>query len=87
MVPGLQVEALIQELAGAGGPALGVALDSDVAERLHAYARSVAHFPTAVKEFRWRNGWFYGLSQDALGQGRPDPCPTHTAMLQQLGVV
>jgi hypothetical protein len=24
--------------------------------RLLAYARSVAHFPTAVKEFSWRNG-------------------------------
>ena len=52
-----QVTALIDEMA-AGicksdpsvkfGPALG--------ERLCAYARSVAHFPTAVKEFEWRNG-------------------------------
>jgi hypothetical protein len=83
----LQVETLIEELGAAGAAALGVTLDANVAERLHAYARSVAHFPTAVKEFQWRNGWFYSLSQDALGRGEPDPCPMHTAMLQELGVV
>eukprot|EP00913_Durusdinium_trenchii_P001216 g1119.t1 len=30
-------------------------------DRLAAYARSVAHFPTAVKEFEWRNGAFYEM--------------------------
>ena len=44
------MEALIWELAAAGSAALGVALDPGVEGRLCAYARSVAHFPTAVKE-------------------------------------
>lgn len=48
---------------------------------------TVAHFPTAVKEFSWRNGFFYGLSQAAAAQGRPDPCPTHTAWLHEVGTI
>lgn len=48
---------------------------------------AVAHFPTAVKEFSWRNGWFYGLSQAAAAAGQPDPCPTHTAWLKEVGTV
>lgn len=56
-------------------------------DRLAAYARSVAHFPTAVKEFEWRNGPFYDISLQAKAAGRPDPCPQHTAGLEKLGVV
>lgn len=48
---------------------------------------AVAHFPTAVKEFPWRNGWFYGLTQAAAAAGQPDPCPTHTAWLKEVGAV
>ena len=79
-----EVVQLIGELAAAGAGALGVTLDAGVEERLCAYARSVAHFPTAVKEFQWRNGWFYGLSQAA---GAADPCPAHTAWLKEVGAV
>lgn len=50
-----EVSALIAELAAAGSAALGVRLAAGVVERLNAYARSVAHFPTAVKEFDWRD--------------------------------
>ena len=46
----LQVETLITELAEAGSAALGVQLDEGTLPRLSAYAKSVAHFPTAVKE-------------------------------------
>lgn len=56
-----------------------------VISRLLAYARSVAHFPTALKEFQWRNGYFWDLSQAALAAGRPDPSLTHTAWLRQYG--
>lgn len=45
-----QVEKLIQELAAAGSQALGITLDDGTLPRLLAYARSVAHYPTAVKE-------------------------------------
>lgn len=55
-----------------------------VSARLHA---AVAHFPTAVKEFQWRNGYFYGLSQQAQAAGQPDPCPTHTAWLKEAGAI
>ena len=48
---------------------------------------TVAHFPTAVKEFPWRNGYFYGVSKAAAAGGLPDPCPTHTAWLQEVGAI
>jgi len=91
-----QLKALVNELCAAGEGALGVTLEDGVYERLGshgvyerltAYGRSVAHFPTAVKEFEWRNGWFYELTKAALAAGRPDPMPLHTAGLKTLGVV
>ena len=82
-----EVAQLIEELAAAGSTALGVALESGVQERLCAYARSVSHFPTAVKEFGWRNGWFHELSAAAVAAGRPDPCPMHTALLKEVGAI
>ncbi len=44
-----EVSRLISELASAGSAALGIKLDDGCVERLLAYGRSVAHFPTAVK--------------------------------------
>ncbi|KAG5523193.1 hypothetical protein RHGRI_035119 [Rhododendron griersonianum] len=38
-------------------------------------------------EFKWRNGWFYSLSEKAIAEGKPDPCPLHTAWLKELKVV
>ena len=34
----------------------GVMFKEGAVDRLLAYARAVSHFPTAVKEFEWRNG-------------------------------
>lgn len=82
-----EVEKLILELAAAGSQALGITLDDGTVPRLLAYARSVAHYPTAVKEFPWRNGWFYSLSQQAERAGRPDPCPFHTELLRATGSI
>lgn len=82
-----EVSELIQELAAAGSAALGVQLESGVVERLNAYARSVAHFPTAIKEFEWRNGYFYQLSQEAVLAGKSDPCSMHTALLQEVKAI
>ena len=47
----------------------------------------MAHFPTAVKEFEWRNGWFHAISAAAVAAGKPDPMPQHTAGLKTLGVI
>ena len=69
---------LIDELAGAVTQAQGVKFGPGVGERLCAYARSVAHFPTAIKEFEFRNGFFWELSETAEDEDRPDPCPLHT---------
>lgn len=76
---------MIEELAGAGAGALGIQLGDGLRERLEAYARSVADYPTALKEFEWRNGWFKKLSHAASTAGEPDPCPIHTRLLAELG--
>ena len=70
-----------------GEAALGVSLPDGAFDRLAAYGRSVAHFPTAVKEFEWRNGWFYDITNAALAAGQPDPMPLHTAGLKALSVI
>lgn len=82
-----QLKPLVDELCAAGEEALGVKLPTGAYDRLAAYGRSVAHFPTAVKEFEWRNGWFYDISKAALAAGKPDPMPLHTAGLKKLGVI
>jgi len=82
-----ELKALVGELAAAGAAELGVTLDDGVFERLTAYGRAVAHFPTAVKEFEWRNGWFHKISKKALADYKPDPMPLHSAGLKALGVV
>ena len=43
--------------------------EGSTTERLMAYARAVAHFPTAVKEFEWRNGVFHDMSVAAMKEG------------------
>mmetsp|Transcript_82051 Transcript_82051/g.253601 ORF Transcript_82051/g.253601 Transcript_82051/m.253601 type:complete len:216 (-) Transcript_82051:181-828(-) len=84
-----EVDSLIGELAGAiTAEYADVQWDRSVlCGRLAAYARSVAHFPTAVKEFEWRNGAFYDLSLKAKAAGRPDPCPSHTDGLSKVGAL
>ncbi|KAL7191555.1 hypothetical protein ACSBR2_023603 [Camellia fascicularis] len=82
-----EVCSLITELASAAAAEKGIAFEDGMEDRLCAYARAVAHFPTAVKEFKWRNGWFYSLSEKAIAQGEPDPCPLHTTWLKELEVV
>eukprot|EP00258_Populus_trichocarpa_P037835 XP_024453854.1 uncharacterized protein LOC18094378 isoform X1 [Populus trichocarpa] len=82
-----EVSSLITELASAAAAEKGIVFEEAIEERLCAYARAVAHFPTAVKEFKWRNGWFYSLSEKAVSEGKPDPCPLHTSWLKELKVV
>ncbi|XP_022153862.1 uncharacterized protein LOC111021267 isoform X2 [Momordica charantia] len=82
-----EVSSLIAELACAAAAERQLVFEDGIEERLCAYSRAVAHFPTAVKEFKWRNGWFYSLSEKAIAAGKPDPCPLHTAWLKELKVV
>jgi hypothetical protein len=80
------VDLIILELAAAGEKELGVKLNAGLVDRLCAYADSVAHFPTALKEFDFRNGWFLeNCTMKALKQGLEDPCPTHTQWLAEAG--
>ncbi|CAI0420977.1 unnamed protein product [Linum tenue] len=88
----LEVSSLIKELASAAAAEKNIVFDENIEERLCAYARAVAHFPTAVKEqtnvqFKWRNGWFYSISEKAIAGGKPDPCPLHTAWLKEIKVI
>ncbi|KAM0957131.1 hypothetical protein EV1_025137 [Malus domestica] len=82
-----EVSSLIAELASAAAAEKGLVFEEAMEHRLCAYSRTVAHFPTAVKEFKWRNGWFYSLSEKAIAEGKPDPCPLHTTWLKDLKVV
>ncbi|EOY26158.1 Uncharacterized protein TCM_027572 isoform 3 [Theobroma cacao] len=82
-----EVSSLIAELASAAAGEKGITFEGAMEDRLCAYSRAVAHFPTAVKEFKWRNGWFYSISEKAIVEGKPDPCPLHTAWLKELKVV
>ncbi|KAF5758057.1 hypothetical protein HanXRQr2_Chr16g0725001 [Helianthus annuus] len=82
-----EVISLIGELASAAAAEKGIVFEVGIEERLLAYARAVSHFPTAVKEFKWRNGWFYSLSEKAIAQGKEDPCPLHTKWLKELNIV
>ncbi|KAI6689796.1 hypothetical protein NL676_026624 [Syzygium grande] len=82
-----EVDSLIKELASAAAAEKGLLFDEGMEDRLCAYSRAVAHFPTAVKEFKWRNGWFYSLTEKAIAEGKPDPCPQHTAWLKEIKVI
>jgi hypothetical protein len=44
------VSSLIAELASAAAAEKGIVFEEAIEERLCAYSRAVAHFPTAVKE-------------------------------------
>jgi ketopantoate reductase len=52
----VEVVALVEELMAGSAAECGVAFEAGTVERLLAYSRTVAHFPTAVKELEWRNG-------------------------------
>lgn len=80
-----EIYGLISELENAASEFTGNKFPSEVPARLCAYARSVAHFPTALKEFEWRNGWFTELTFNALAKGLPDPCPLHTEIMKTVG--
>lgn len=50
-----QVSKLIEELASAAAREKSLTFEEAMVERLCAYSRAVAHFPTAVKEVKGYN--------------------------------
>jgi len=69
------VEAVINELVAAVSAKEGISFPDGTAERLAAYTDVVTDFPCAVKEFEWRNQYFYDLGDDA--------CPVHNGLLRE----
>lgn len=69
------VESVIKELAGAVSAVEGITFPEGTLERLSAYTDVVADFPCGVKEFEWRNKYFYDLGDAA--------CPTHNSLLRE----
>lgn len=69
------VEQVVSELVAAVSAKEGIEFQDGTIERLAAYTDVVADFPCGVKEFEWRNQYFYNLGDDA--------CPTHNALLRE----
>ena len=76
-----EVKDIIAELAAAASWETGCTFTADLDERLCAYARSVAHFPTALKEFEWRNGWFADITLKRASRMMADLSPKHTSII------
>jgi len=68
------VEQVVTELVAAVSAKEGITFSSGAMERLAAYTDVVASFPAAVKEFEWRNSYFFNLGDEA--------CPTHNGLLK-----
>lgn len=69
------VQDLVHELVSAVRVKEGITFAPGTMERLAAYTDVVANFPCAVKEFEWRNQYFYHLGNDA--------CPIHNRLLNE----
>jgi hypothetical protein len=69
------IKQVINELVVAVSNKEGIAFSEGTIERLAAYTDVVADFPCGVKEFEWRNQYFYKLSDEA--------CPIHNRLLRE----
>ncbi|KAL7551312.1 hypothetical protein ACHAWF_014630 [Thalassiosira exigua] len=69
------VRSVVSELVSATADKEGIAFPPGTIERLEAYTDVVADFPCGVKEFEWRNRYFYDLGDDA--------CPMHNGLLRE----
>lgn len=68
------VEGIVRELAAAVSVKEGIEFPDGTLERLKSYTDVVADFPCGVKEFEWRNQYFWNLGDDAV--------PMHNALLK-----
>ena len=69
------VQDVISELTAAVSKKEGISFKDGTIERLAAYTDVVTDFPCGVKEFEWRNKYFYDLGDDA--------CPIHNGLLRE----
>lgn len=69
------VEQVVNELIAAVSAKEEIAFEDGTMKRLAAYTDVVTDFPCAVKEFEWRNQYFYNLGDDV--------CPTHNGLLRE----
>merc|ERR1712071_359223 len=69
------VEQVVNELVAAVTAKEGITFQPGATERLAAYTDVGTDFPAAVKEFEWRNQYFYNLGDEA--------CPTHNGLLRE----
>jgi hypothetical protein len=67
------VQDVISELVSAVSAKEGITFPDGTIERLAAYTDVVTDFPCGVKEFEWRNKYFYDLG---------DACPIHNGLLR-----
>ena len=77
-----ELTALVDELHGLCRYDLGVELEiGPLMDRLCSYSLTIPDYQGAVKEWRWRNGWFVELARHI---GRPTP--VHDNALERAGV-
>lgn len=69
------VEKIVNELVAAVSAKEGITFPDGTMARLAAYTDVVADFPCGVKEFEWRNKYFYDLGDEVV--------PTHNALLKE----
>jgi hypothetical protein len=68
------VEGIVKELVAAVSAKEGIEFPDGTLERLKSYTDVVADFPCGVKEFEWRNQYFWDLGDDAV--------PIHNELLK-----
>ena len=69
------IQSVISELCTAVSQKEGIEFAEGTLERLVAYTDVVKDFPCGVKEFEWRNEYFYKLGDEV--------CPIHNGLLRE----
>jgi hypothetical protein len=79
-----EVEDMVAEINRALRGAFAITLLYGVEKRMFAFAEgpNVEFIPTKVTNFKWRNGFVYGIGEMAKTVNMPDPCPMHTEYLE-----
>uniref|UniRef100_A0A7S2UY16 Uncharacterized protein n=1 Tax=Fibrocapsa japonica TaxID=94617 RepID=A0A7S2UY16_9STRA len=65
------LEDLIWEMRGSIGKRTAINFATGLETRLSEYAMAVEDFPIGVKEWEWRNGYFWAISRNAIKNARP----------------